>query len=219
MKKTGLVKWIGIFGVSILTVNSYSIAQDLEEVVEEAPVEVEVEEQDTLAEDTEETDTNTTVIKNLDAALGNVALGQAYFEGSKRLKKGGPACITCHNVTNDKLIPGGLLAVDLTAIYPKYGAALSMWLENPDNAPMTTSYTNHPMTELERASLAAFLKFADEVKGEQSEKSGYVLFLAGGGAGLVTILILISLLWMKRKKQMVKKDIFARQSKAWDAKH
>jgi len=217
MKKTGLVKWIGIFGVSILIVNSYSIAQDLEEVVEVAAEEVE--EQDTLAEKTEEADTTTVVLENLDAALGNVALGRAYFEGSKRLKKGGPACITCHNVTNDELIPGGLLAVDLTGIYPKYGAALSMWLENPDNAPMTSSYTNHPMTEVERASLAAFLKYADEVKEDQTEKSGAVLFLAGGGIGLVAILILISLLWMKRKKQMVKKDIFARQHSALDAKH
>ena len=41
----------------------------------------------------------------------------------------------------------------------------------------------------------------------------------GGLGGLVVILVLVSLLWMKRKRQMVKKDIFARQGGAWDAKH
>ena len=149
--------------------------------------------------------------------------GKQYFEGSRRFKNGGPACITCHNVTNDKLIPGGLLAKDLTDVYPKYGEVLPLWLVTPDNAPMTTAYQNHQLEEdkdnPEKSSLAAFLKYADEVKDDQTAQSGYDLFYIGGGVGLLGILIVISLLWMKRKKQMVKKDIFARQNSAWDAKH
>lgn len=146
-------------------------------------------------------------------------IGRSYFEGSKSFAKGGPACITCHNVTNDKLIPGGLLAKDLTGVFPKYGAALPMWLDNPDNAPMTSSYQNHKLTEEERLNLSAFLQHADEVKVDQTKESGYMLFVFGGGAGLIAIFVLVSLIWMKRKKQMVKKDIFARQNSAWDAKH
>lgn len=146
-------------------------------------------------------------------------IGRQYFEGSKAFAKGGPACITCHNVTNDKLIPGGLLAKDLTAIYPKYGPALPSWLDNPDNAPMTSSYQHHKLDSAERLNVAAFLEHANKVKKDQTKQSGTMLFVFGGGAGLAVILILISLLFMKRKKQMVKKDIFARQNSAWDAKH
>jgi len=150
----------------------------------------------------------------------DAGIGREYFEGSKGFANGGPACITCHNVNNDELlIPGGLLGKDLTSAYDTYQAALSSWLDNPDNGPMTVSYQNHKLDEVEREHLSAFLKHASEVKDTQQVKSRLGLFLVGGGGGLVVILILISLLWMKRKKQMVKKDIFARQNSAWDAKH
>jgi hypothetical protein len=43
--------------------------------------------------------------------------------------------------------------------------------------------------------------------------------LIGGLSGLIGILVLINVLWFVRKRNMVKKEIFARQSRAWDAKH
>lgn len=165
---------------------------------------------------------STDVVENKEVKIPIVVdadIGRRYFEGSKPFKKGGPACITCHNVTNDKLIPGGLLAKDLTDVFPKYGAALPMWLDNPDNAPMTASYQHHKLDSTERLNLAAFLEHANEVKADQAKQSGIELFVYGGGAGLIIIFVLVSLIWMKRKKQMVKKDIFARQNSAWDAKH
>jgi len=140
-------------------------------------------------------------------------LGKEYFEGTRRFSKGGPACITCHNVTNDDLIPGGKFSTkDLTAVYDRMGESIKDWLQAPGFPAMETSYSNHPLSESERVNLTAFFKYANA-------KTGYDLFYIGGGVGLAGILILISLLWMKRKKQMVKKDIFARQNSAWDAKH
>lgn len=149
----------------------------------------------------------------------DAATGRAYFEGSKRFANGGASCISCHNVTNDAVMPGGLLAKDLTDVYERLGEGLTAWLGAPPFPAMVSTYQNHPLTEQERMSLTAFLKDAYETRASQKAKTGYDLFLLGGGAGLLGILILISLLWMKRKRQMVKKDIFARQSKAWDAKH
>ena len=219
MRDIGLFKWIGIIGIVTIIGNPYAYSQEVENDAAELE-EVDIPPNDAeVVEEAEEADTTAEATEAAEPVVGDVSLGRAYFEGSKRFKKGGPACITCHNVSNDELIPGGLLAVDLTDIYPKYGAALSMWLENPDNAPMTTSYTKHAMTDMERASLAAFLEHANEVKDSQAKNSGYSYMLLGGGIGLVIILLLISVLWMKRKKQMVKKDIFARQNRAWDAKH
>ena len=148
-----------------------------------------------------------------------VQKGMALFEGSKGLTNGGPACITCHNVTNDELVPGGLLAKDLTAVYDRMGEGITAWLGAPPFPAMTSSYQNNPMTETERSELTAFFKHANEVKDSQEACSGNGLFLFGGIGGLVAIFVIISILWMKRKTQMVKKDIFARQNKAWDAKH
>ena len=144
--------------------------------------------------------------------------GRAYFEGSKGFLHGGPACITCHNVTNSELIPGGLLAKDLTDVYERMGEGITSWLGAPPFPAMVSSYQNNPLTEMERASLTAFFKQANEVKDEQKTTSGATIMLLGGATGLLVIVLIIGLMWAKRKKNMVKKDIFARQSKTWDAK-
>ncbi|MDX2362318.1 MAG: hypothetical protein QNK23_16035 [Crocinitomicaceae bacterium] len=145
--------------------------------------------------------------------------GREYFEGSRGFLNGGPACITCHNVTNDELYPGGLLGKDLTTVYDRMGQTLVLWLDMPDNGAMTTSYQGHKLEENERIDLTAFFKHANEVKDTQTADSGQMMMLLGGFGGLAVILILISLIYMKRKRHMVKKDIFARQNSAWDAKH
>lgn len=154
------------------------------------------------------------VLTGIDAASG-----RHYFDGSRRFKNGGPACITCHNVTNDQLIPGGLLAKDLTDVYERMGEGITLWLDAPPFPAMITSYKDHPLTEEERMALTAFFKKAQETKDKQKVNSGFDFFLFAGVGGVLVIMVLINLLWMKRKKQMVKREIFDRQSRAWDAKH
>lgn len=145
--------------------------------------------------------------------------GKALFEGSKRLTNGGPSCISCHSVRNGNVIPGGLLAVALTDAYEKYSVGLSAWLGNPNIPAMEASYQNNPMTEEERADLANFLKYVNADKENHETQQGYTMMLAGGGAGVFVLLVLISLIWMKRKRKMVKEDVFRRQSGAYDAKY
>lgn len=145
--------------------------------------------------------------------------GKNYFEGSTSFMNGGPSCISCHSVNNNNVATGGLLAKDLTDVYTRLGEGLSAWLAAPSFPAMAASYQNNPLTENERAKLQAFLKYANDVKATQTAKKGYDFMLIGGISGLVGILILINILWFTRKKKMVKREIFDRQSRAWDAKH
>lgn len=150
---------------------------------------------------------------------GDVQTGKQYFEGSKRFQNSGPACISCHNVKNNRVIPGGLLAKDLTDVYDRMGEGLSGWLSAPPFPAMASSYQEHPLTSAERNHLTAFFKHVNDVKSTQKAKSGADLFYIGGSVGLLMMFLLISIIWMKRKRQMVKREIFDRQIRAWDAKH
>lgn len=153
-------------------------------------------------------------------ASADYQLGQQYFEGSKRFSKGGPACITCHNVNYEGVMPGGVLAKDLTDVYDRMGEGITGWLVAPPFAPMEVSYRDHQLTEKERMALTAFFKEVGANKSNvDSTSTANMYFITAAIVGLGVILILINVLWWKRKRQMVKKDIFARQSRAWDAKH
>lgn len=178
--------------------------------------------QDSIAEPAQDQGQETTgVAPDTAPAMTGIdaASGRSYFDGSRRLQNGGPSCISCHNVTNDELVPGGLLAKDLTDVYARLGEGITVWLDAPPFPAMISSYQNNPLTEQERMALTAFFKDAYDTRNEQTVNSGWQFFLLYGAGGLSAMLILISLLWAKRKRQMVKKDIFARQSRAWDAKH
>lgn len=145
--------------------------------------------------------------------------GRKYFEGANAFAKGGPSCISCHSVQNNKVAKGGLFAKDLTDVYSRMGDGIAVWLSAPSFPAMASSYQNHPLTETERNKLTAFLKYSDEVKASgKNYDDGQLEMLAIGGAGLISILVLISLIWFKQKRKMVKQEIFDRQAKAWDAK-
>lgn len=145
--------------------------------------------------------------------------GKNYFEGNKRFENKGVACISCHSVYNEHVANGGLLAKNLTDVYSRMGEGISAWLMAPPFPAMDVSYKNHPLTEAERMSLQAFFKYADEVKETQNIEKGHDTMLYSGIGGVVVILFLISIIWMNRKRKMVKDDIFTRQLSAEDAKH
>jgi hypothetical protein len=145
--------------------------------------------------------------------------GKSYFEGSSAFQNGGPSCISCHSVKNTEVAKGGLLAKDLTDVYSRMGEGIAAWLTAPSFPAMAASYQNHPLSENERVKLTAFLKHTDEVKDmHKTASAGQWTMLSAGVFGLFVILILIGLIYFKQKRKMVKKDIFARQTKSWDAK-
>jgi len=51
--------------------------------------------------------------------LEPVEMGRGLFSGSIRFVQGGPGCITCHNVTEEVLPKGALIAPDLTNVYTR----------------------------------------------------------------------------------------------------
>lgn len=145
----------------------------------------------------------------------NVADGRAYFQGGKRLSGGGPSCVSCHNVTNDQVIPGGLMAKDLTNAFSRMGghAGVAGILGAPPFPAMTNSYAGSAaITEAEVHALAAFLKSVDDASDvNEAGTAGQTSMLIWGLVGLVAIFIWVALVWRARLRQSVKEDILKRQ--------
>ena len=143
-----------------------------------------------------------------------IVSGKMLFTGSTGFANGGPSCITCHNVTNNEIISGGLLAKDLTNVHSRMGAAgLSGILGAPPFPAMASAYKNNPLTEEEITQLTAFFEHADAVSSSQTTKTGNTLFYMYGPIGLITWLIVVYFIWFNRKKESVKKAVYDRQIK------
>lgn len=141
----------------------------------------------------------------------NEAQGKALFMGTRKLKNGGPSCISCHHVSAPELMQGGMLAKDLTHSFSQIGgfAGLKGILEFPPFPAMKDAYAKAPLTPDESIQLQVFMMRADKrgAKGESRESE-----LAGKGLGsMIILLILIAVIWFKRKKRSVNYQIIQRQ--------
>lgn len=149
------------------------------------------------------------------ATADRIELGRKLFEGSVFFINKGPACISCHNVNYKDVIPGGLLAKDLTNCWSRLGgdAGLSGMLGAPPFPAMTQAYKDRALTEFEISALSAFLYKVDkDVANHEAKTSDILLF--GGIAGMIGLLVVIFGLWFVRKKDNTKKDIYNRQVKS-----
>lgn len=147
-----------------------------------------------------------------EATEREIKIGQMLFAGQNRLSAGGPGCISCHNVKNDKLIGGGLLAKDLTDAFSRMNeAGIKAILTSPPFPAMKEAYQNSPMTEEEAYNLIAFLKVADEDQYGQHTRDHKQYFLIAGGLSFIGLLGIYSMIWSRRKKQSVNQRIYNRQ--------
>lgn len=138
--------------------------------------------------------------------------GQLLFSGTNRMIEGGPGCISCHNVKNNKLIGGGLLAKDLTDAYSRMNeAGIKAILTSPPFPAMKEAYQNNPLTEEEAYNLTAFLKFADEEQFGQHARDWQQYFLIAGVLGFVFLMGVFSMTWAYRRKRPVNQKIYDRQ--------
>lgn len=144
-----------------------------------------------------------------------ITTGQKLFEGSIRLTNGGTACISCHNVVSDRIMPGGLLAKDLTAAHSRLGgdAGILGILNAPPFPAMTQAYNGKPITEKEIAAITAFLNKAD--KESATQKASIHPLLKWGFIGWIAWVVIIFFIWYNRKKDTVKLQIFKRQVKSF----
>jgi hypothetical protein len=112
---------------------------------------------------------------------------------------GGAACVGCHAAGNAGGLGGGSLAVDLTGVSQKFGgeAAVAGTLADPAFPVMRASYQNKPLTDPERADLAAF--FAAVASGEAAEDRAFPRhFWLISLLGTAVLFILMGLLWPRR---------------------
>lgn len=142
----------------------------------------------------------------------HILRGQDLFQGSIRLANGGPACNACHDVVNDAVIGGGILAAELTTVFSRMGTpGLQAVLGRPPFPVMQAAYEGKPLTEDEVEALVAFLQYTDSQHLYHSPRDyGAGLFLSGVVGGGV-LLGLFSLVWRGRKRASVYQTIYDRQ--------
>lgn len=145
----------------------------------------------------------------------DIRLGKMLFAGQRRLSGNGPACLSCHNVRNDGLPGGGLLAKDLTSVFSRMNdAGIRAIVSNPPFPAMKQAYTGHTISEEEAFYLTAFLKNADERQYDQHPRNYQAYMLGAGMLGLSLLLSLYTWVWRRRKKAIVNERIFNRQIKS-----
>lgn len=152
-----------------------------------------------------------------EATEEDILLGQQLYDGTKRLENKGVSCISCHNVNTARVIPGGLLAKDLTTAHSRMGgdAGITGILNAPPFPAMTDSYKNNPITPDEAFAIAAFLKSVeDENTAGTVQAAALSPLLTYGGIGLLVWIGLVLFLWNNRKKNTVKLKIYERQIKS-----
>jgi len=138
------------------------------------------------------------------------------FSGDIRLINNGPACISCHNVVDDNLISGGLLAKDLTTAYSRLGGemAVNSIITNPPFPVMAAAYAKHTITKDEAFLLTAYLYKANKDSIFQwTQKNYQSTFLKNGLITAVALFATSGILWWNRKRKSVNHFIYKRQLK------
>jgi len=167
------------------------------------------------AAETDEGGTDALVDTGIGSTEEDIVMGQNLFQGKVRLANGGPSCISCHDVKNDAVIGGGILARELTTVFSRMGEpGVRAILGSAPFPVMQHAYLNKPLTDEEIVSIISFLQQADRDHMFQQPRD-YGVKLAGTGiVGLIVLLGVYALLWRKRKKKLVNEDVFDRQIKS-----
>lgn len=142
----------------------------------------------------------------------DIERGRRLFQGLTRLENAGPACNSCHHVTNDAVIGGGVLAKDLTLVFSRMGApGVSAIIGQPPFPVMQVAYAERPITADESRALVAFLQDADNRHALQTPVDYGRRLVLGGTGGFAVLLSFYGIAWRKRKSHPVNQAIFDRQ--------
>ena len=135
----------------------------------------------------------------------DIKKGKNLFEGLTKLTNGGPACISCHNINNQAMFNGGLLAKDLTTAFSRLSAVgVDGILRNPPFPAMIDGFGKEPLTDQEIKELLSFLYITDK-RGDVQLGHLQTQFdlLIGIIVGINIAFAILFLLWQKVKKQSV----------------
>ncbi len=144
-----------------------------------------------------------------------VQLGQGLFQGTTRLVNGGPTCNSCHDVTDDAVIGGGILATELTTVFSRLGGpAVRAILGSPPFPVMQQAYEDKSLSEAEVAGLVAFLQQVDAEQALHQPRDYGIRLFGSGLGGAMVLLGLYSMAWGGRRRGSVNQEIFDRQVKS-----
>lgn len=149
-------------------------------------------------------------------SMESVLMGQKLFQGTIRFENNGPTCNSCHDVKNDAVIGGGILAAELTNVFSKIGGSgVGAILGQAPFPVMQIAYRDRVLTKDEITYLVAFLQDADEKHLLQKPRDyGMGLFVSGAvGAGV--IYLFFAFIWRGRKRGSVYQGIYDRQIKSY----
>ena len=150
-----------------------------------------------------------------EATETQVLLGRDLFQGTVRFANGGPACNSCHEVTHDSVIGGGVLARELTTVFSRFGGpAVRVMIGTAPFPVMQRAFRDKPLTDDEIEALVGFLQRADAEQALHQPRDYGAKLFASGAVGTTLLLGLYTLLWRKRKKGSVNQSIFDRQIKS-----
>lgn len=129
---------------------------------------------------------------------GNAATGEAIFLGSQRLENAGPACVSCHTAASHQNLSGYTLGPDLTDLAVRYGGeeAVAGALANPPSATMLPLFDGAPITDQERADLAAYFS---SISDAEIARGPVDVLLVGGVIGAIVLFALMLLARRSRR--------------------
>lgn len=149
------------------------------------------------------------------ATTEQVQLGLDLFQGRVRLTNGGPTCNSCHDVTHDAVIGGGVLARDLTTVFTRLGGpGVRAIIGSPPFPVMQRAFQNHPLTDAETSALVAFLQDADAKHALQQPRDYGMRLFQSGVVGAALLMVAYALAWRGRKRESVFRRVFDRQVKS-----
>ena len=144
----------------------------------------------------------------------NVKVGLWLFSGKQPFTNGGPACVACHKVKDERIFSSGTLAKDLTESYEILGSAgVAAVIKSPPFPVMNAAFTNHGLTEEEVIDLTAYLKTVSKERYYQRPTDFSTTFAFFGFVVFAMIFMSTVLLYFKRKKFPVNREILDRPSK------
>lgn len=142
------------------------------------------------------TPTQTTIATPTTVSV-NTATGKDLFTGKLALKNGGPACLSCHNVSAIGVIGGGTVGKDLTTAYSNFGeTGITSILKTTPFPMMKEIYTAKPLTDEEITGVTTFLKEASSAPSTTYQNPG--LFFIIGGVAALLIIGIFQWLWRGR---------------------
>ena len=146
------------------------------------------------------------------ASEKDILIGQDLFQGTIRFVNNGPACNACHEVRNDAVIGGGILATELTTVFSRMGGAgVKAILGHAPFPVMQAAYKDQSLTEDEVVALVAFLEYADSEQYNQLPRDYGIGLFVSGSVGAGVLFLFFAFIWRGRKKESVNQAIFDRQ--------